>query len=92
MKGGRHAPRARDYPYFLVPIGVDRCQRGVSLDTARTVMPVLDAMDVGWLEEPFAPHDYHAYAGGAPSGMFHWPLGRTTIPATNSTVFSTAAR
>ena len=32
-----------------------------SLDDARRVMPALDEADVGWLEEPFPPHDHRRY-------------------------------
>lgn len=32
-----------------------------SLDTARAAIPVLDECGVGWLEEPFPPHDYRSY-------------------------------
>ena len=33
-----------------------------SLDDVRRVMPVLDDAGVGWLEEPFPPHDHRRYA------------------------------
>jgi D-galactarolactone cycloisomerase len=33
-----------------------------SLADARGVMPALDAANVGWLEEPFPPHDHRRYA------------------------------
>lgn len=32
-----------------------------SLSDARSVMPALDAANVGWLEEPFPPHDHRRY-------------------------------
>ncbi len=32
------------------------------LEDARRVMPAMDALDMGWLEEPFPPHDRRAYA------------------------------
>lgn len=32
-----------------------------TLDDTRRVMPALDALGVGWLEEPFAAHDYRRY-------------------------------
>ena len=32
-----------------------------SLSDARRVMPALDAAQVGWLEEPFPPHDHRRY-------------------------------
>jgi L-alanine-DL-glutamate epimerase-like enolase superfamily enzyme len=28
---------------------------------ARAVMPAMDELNVGWLEEPFPPHDHHSY-------------------------------
>ncbi len=31
------------------------------LEDARRVMPAMDALDMGWLEEPFPPHDRRAY-------------------------------
>jgi D-galactarolactone cycloisomerase len=43
-------------------------------DDARRIMPVLDACSVGWLEEPFAPHDHRNYADTA-------RLGRTPLAA-----------
>jgi L-alanine-DL-glutamate epimerase-like enolase superfamily enzyme len=33
-----------------------------SLSDVRRVMPALDAANVGWLEEPFPPHDHRRYA------------------------------
>ncbi|MCP5151175.1 MAG: mandelate racemase/muconate lactonizing enzyme family protein [Ectothiorhodospiraceae bacterium] len=33
-----------------------------TLDDARRVMPTLDDNGVGWLEEPFPPHDHRRYA------------------------------
>jgi D-galactarolactone cycloisomerase len=33
-----------------------------SLSDARRVMPALDGAQVGWLEEPFPPHDHRRYA------------------------------
>jgi len=35
---------------------------GYSLEDARRVMPGLDALEAGWLEEPFPAHDHRAYA------------------------------
>jgi L-alanine-DL-glutamate epimerase-like enolase superfamily enzyme len=34
---------------------------GYDVAAARAVMPGLDANGVGWLEEPFPPHDYRSY-------------------------------
>ena len=45
-----------------------------SLDDVRRVMPGLDANAVGWLEEPFPPHDHRRYALAA-------DLGRTPLAA-----------
>lgn len=33
-----------------------------TVDTARRVIPALERLGVGWLEEPFAPHDHRSYA------------------------------
>ena len=33
-----------------------------SLADARAVLPALDEMNAGWLEEPFPPHDHRSYA------------------------------
>jgi D-galactarolactone cycloisomerase len=35
---------------------------GYDVDDARQAMPGLDALGVGWLEEPFAAHDMRSYA------------------------------
>jgi L-alanine-DL-glutamate epimerase-like enolase superfamily enzyme len=39
-----------------------------SVADARKVMPALDEFGVGWLEEPFPPHDYASYAQAATFG------------------------
>jgi L-alanine-DL-glutamate epimerase-like enolase superfamily enzyme len=41
---------------------------GYSLDHVRRVMPVYEELGVGWLEEPFPPHDHRAYANAAALG------------------------
>jgi L-alanine-DL-glutamate epimerase-like enolase superfamily enzyme len=41
---------------------------GFSLADARYVMPALDRLRVGWLEEPFPPHDHRSYARAATYG------------------------
>ncbi len=33
-----------------------------TIDDARKVMPVMESLNVGWLEEPFPAHDYRSYA------------------------------
>ncbi|MEO6032431.1 MAG: mandelate racemase/muconate lactonizing enzyme family protein [Burkholderiaceae bacterium] len=40
-----------------------------SLADVRRVMPVFDALGVGWLEEPFPPHDAHSYRMAAGFGI-----------------------
>lgn len=47
---------------------------GYDVKAVRAVMPGLDALCVGWLEEPFAAHDYHSYRLAA-------GLGRTPLAA-----------
>src|SRR5712664_3549751 len=34
---------------------------GYQLDDVRRVMPVMDELNIGWLEEPFPAHDYRSY-------------------------------
>jgi L-alanine-DL-glutamate epimerase-like enolase superfamily enzyme len=41
---------------------------GYSVAQAREVMPGLDELRVGWLEEPFPAHDYHSYRMAASYG------------------------
>lgn len=41
---------------------------GYSLDDVRRVMPVYDELDVGWLEEPFSPHDHRSYLAASRLG------------------------
>ena len=45
---------------------------GYCLEDVRQVMPRFDELAVGWLEEPFAAHDYRSYAAAATFG--HIPL------------------
>lgn len=47
---------------------------GYDVKAVRAAMPGLDALGVGWLEEPFAAHDYHSYRLAA-------GLGRTPLAA-----------
>jgi L-alanine-DL-glutamate epimerase-like enolase superfamily enzyme len=35
---------------------------GYSVEDVRRVMPALDELKIGWLEEPFPAHDYRSYA------------------------------
>lgn len=35
---------------------------GYSIDQVRQVMPEMDRLGIGWLEEPFPAHDHHLYA------------------------------
>ncbi|MBM3394667.1 MAG: mandelate racemase/muconate lactonizing enzyme family protein [Betaproteobacteria bacterium] len=41
---------------------------GYTVADARAAMPALDAHAVGWLEEPFPPHDYESYRQAARYG------------------------
>jgi L-alanine-DL-glutamate epimerase-like enolase superfamily enzyme len=34
---------------------------GCSVEDVRQIMPALDELDIGWLEEPFPAHDYRSY-------------------------------
>jgi len=47
---------------------------GYDVADVRAVMPALDELDVGWLEEPFPAHDYLSYREAA-------RLGRTPLAA-----------
>jgi D-galactarolactone cycloisomerase len=35
---------------------------GYSIDQVRQVMPEMDRLNIGWLEEPFPAHDHHSYS------------------------------
>jgi L-alanine-DL-glutamate epimerase-like enolase superfamily enzyme len=43
-----------------------------SLDDARQALPAMEELDVGWLEEPFPPHDHRSYEIAA--GLSRVPL------------------
>ena len=45
---------------------------GYTISDVRRVMPAMDALDIGWLEEPFPAHDHHHYIQAASYG--HTPL------------------
>jgi L-alanine-DL-glutamate epimerase-like enolase superfamily enzyme len=47
---------------------------GYAVEDVRQVMPALDAMGIGWLEEPFPAHDYLSYRQAK-------SLGRTPLAA-----------
>lgn len=49
-----------------------------TLDDVRAVMPALESLHVGWLEEPFAPHDHRSYAQAARFGSVPLALGENT--------------
>jgi L-alanine-DL-glutamate epimerase-like enolase superfamily enzyme len=49
-----------------------------SLDDVRHVMPVLEALDIAWLEEPFPQHDMRAYKIAAGLGKTPLALGENT--------------
>jgi len=35
---------------------------GYTIDQVRQVMPEMDRLNIGWLEEPFPAHDHHSYS------------------------------
>ncbi|MBY0338123.1 MAG: mandelate racemase/muconate lactonizing enzyme family protein [Acetobacteraceae bacterium] len=41
---------------------------GYLIEDVRRVMPAMDALNIGWLEEPFPPQDHHLYAQAASYG------------------------
>src|SRR5215211_1784475 len=41
---------------------------GYTLEDARRVMPAFEELRIGWLEEPFPPHDYRTYQEAAKLG------------------------
>ncbi len=45
---------------------------GYRIEDVRRVMPAMDELQIGWLEEPFPAHDHHAYAQASTYG--HTPL------------------
>ncbi len=47
---------------------------GYTLEDVRRVMPAMDALKIGWLEEPFPAHDHHQYRAAA-------GFGRTPLAA-----------
>ncbi len=47
---------------------------GYSVDDVRRVMPAMDELGIGWLEEPFPAHDYRSYREAR-------GLGRTPLAA-----------
>jgi len=46
-----------------------------SLADAARVIPAFDDLNVGWLEEPFAPHDYRSYELARPFGKLPFAAG-----------------
>jgi L-alanine-DL-glutamate epimerase-like enolase superfamily enzyme len=49
-----------------------------TLDDVRTVMPALESLGVGWLEEPFPAHDHRSYADAAGFGSVPLAMGENT--------------
>lgn len=47
---------------------------GYTIDDARRVIPAMDALNIGWLEEPFPAHDHEVYRQAA-------GFGRTPLAA-----------
>lgn len=48
---------------------------GYTLEDVRRVMPVYEELDVGWLEEPFPPHDHRSYLAAAQLGVIPLAAG-----------------
>ena len=55
-----------------------------TVDDVRAVMPAMEELGVGWLEEPFPAHDYASYGEARTSGACRSPRARTTLPASSS--------
>jgi D-galactarolactone cycloisomerase len=51
---------------------------GYTLADARMIIPALESLGVGWLEEPFPAHDHRAYAAAARMGSVPLALGENT--------------
>ena len=49
-----------------------------SLGDVRQVMPEFDNLNIGWLEEPFPPHDYRSYLTASSYGTTPLALGENT--------------
>ena len=49
------------------------------LSDVRTVLPELERLRVGWLEEPFPPHDHRAYATAATFGSVPLAAGENHV-------------
>jgi L-alanine-DL-glutamate epimerase-like enolase superfamily enzyme len=49
-----------------------------TLDDVRVVMPALESLGVGWLEEPFPAHDHRSYADAAGFGSVPLAMGENT--------------
>ena len=50
-----------------------------TVDDARKVMPVMESLNVGWLEEPFPAHDYRSYALAASFSSTPLSSGRERV-------------
>lgn len=48
---------------------------GYTVEDVRKVMPAFEELAVGWLEEPFPPHDRRSYAQGAALGRVPFAAG-----------------
>ena len=50
---------------------------GYTVDQVRQVMPEMDRLNIGWLEEPFPAHDHHSYAQARGYGATPLAAGET---------------
>ncbi|WP_148252840.1 mandelate racemase/muconate lactonizing enzyme family protein [Aidingimonas lacisalsi] len=61
------AQAVRDAVGDSIDILVD-ANTGYTPDDVRHVMPAYDELSIGWLEEPFPPHDYRSYISASELG------------------------
>ena len=57
---------------------------GYSVEDARAVMPAMEDLNVGWLEEPFPPHDHRATSSRQRSAACRWQPVKTITRGSNS--------
>ena len=57
---------------------------GYSVADVRHVMPAMDELNIGWLEEPFPAHDHRSYRWPRASAARRLPRARTTTRASSS--------
>jgi len=58
---------------------------GYRVEDVRRVMPAMDQLGIGWLEEPFPAHDYRSYREARSFGRTRSPRARTITRVSSST-------